>query len=59
MTVELSKALEQQAQEKAQREPLLADQGMWRHCCPVERSLMAVGNDEECNWCGAKGGEST
>jgi hypothetical protein len=28
---------------------------MWRHFCPVERSLMAVGNGEECNWCGAKG----
>ena len=27
---------------------------MWNHYCPVEKSLMAVGKGEECNWCGAK-----
>ena len=26
---------------------------MWDHYCPIEETEMAVGKDEECNWCGA------
>jgi hypothetical protein len=26
---------------------------MWSHYCQRERTVMSVGKDEECNWCGA------
>jgi hypothetical protein len=26
---------------------------MWKHYCPVEETDMDIGEDEECNWCGA------
>lgn len=25
---------------------------IWEHHCKVERTIMYVGNNEECNWCG-------
>jgi|8_EtaG_2_1085327.scaffolds.fasta_scaffold05013_4 hypothetical protein len=25
---------------------------MWEHYCKVEKSLMKIGDGEECNWCG-------
>ena len=28
------------------------DPEMWEHYCEVEHSLMGVGKDEPCNWCG-------
>ena len=27
-------------------------QEMWEHWCPVENSMMNIGKEEECNWCG-------
>ena len=26
---------------------------MWNHYCPAEKTEMAVGDGEPCNWCGA------
>lgn len=28
------------------------DDDMWEHVCRVERTVMFVGKNEECNWCG-------
>jgi len=26
---------------------------MWNHFCPAEKTEMAIGDGEPCNWCGA------
>tara|TARA_A100000171_G_scaffold27244_1_gene25419 strand:+ start:113 stop:433 length:321 start_codon:yes stop_codon:yes gene_type:complete len=31
---------------------------MWEHYCDEEKSMMAVGKDEPCNWCGKEEHES-
>ena len=31
---------------------------MWKHFCHVERSDMAIGKGESCNWCGEEENES-
>ena len=31
----------------------VAHDGMWQHSCTVEMSVMWIGKDETCSWCGA------
>ena len=37
---------------------LLDEPEMWKHFCHVERSDMAIGKGESCNWCGEEENES-
>ena len=32
---------------------------MWEHYCDEEKSMMAVGKGEPCNWCGKEENESS
>ena len=35
------------------------DPEMWEHYCDEEKSMMAVGKGEPCNWCGKEENESS
>jgi hypothetical protein len=43
---------------RQQELPLSEEPDMWLHHCTVERSDMAIGKGEPCNWCGEEENES-
>jgi len=45
-------------EEEDKQQELFEESEMWNHYCPEEKSEMAIGKGEPCNWCGKEEDES-